>query len=151
MRNARVFISCGQRKPREIAIGKAVEEYFRKRDFETYFAEIVHSPEALTENIFRFMRESEYFVFIDFKREQINSNDYRGSLFVNQEAAIAIFLRLNGLGFYEKGVKREGILDYHIYNSFPFEDGTEIIGILSEETKHWDKNSVNEIKIMGHD
>lgn len=148
MRNARVFISCGQRADREIKIGKAVQDYFISRDFETYFAERVHSSDALTENIFKFLRQSEYFVFIDFKRENINKNEFRGSLFANQELAIATFLRLPGLCFCEKGVKREGILTYHMYNAFPFEDGTEIIEILEEETKNWDINSVNELKII---
>lgn len=148
MRNARVFISCGQRTEREIGIGKLVEDYFKSNKFETYFAERVHSSEALTENIFKFLRQSEYFVFIDFKREKINEEEFRGSLFVNQEIAIATFLRLQGIGFCEKGTKREGILNYHIYNEFPFEDGTEIIEILKKETKKWDISSVNELKII---
>ena len=148
MRNARVFISCGQRTDREIKIGKAIQDYFIGRDFETYFAERVHSSDALTENIFKFLRQSEYFVFIDFKRENINKDEFRGSLFANQELAIATFLRLPGLCFCEKGVKREGILEYHIYRPFPFEDGTEIIKILEKETEKWDINSVNELKII---
>jgi hypothetical protein len=148
MRNARVFISCGQRTKRETEIGKSVEDYFKSNKFETYFAERVHSSEALTENIFKFLRQSEYFVFIDFRREKINEEEFRGSLFVNQEIAIATFLKLEGIGFCEKGKKREGILDYHIYNEFPFEDGTEIIETLKKETKKWDINSVNELKII---
>lgn len=128
---------------------------FFGRDFEAYFAEKVHSSDALTENIFKFLRQSEYFVFIDFKREEIidfkreeiKEGEFRGSLFVNQELAIATFLRLQGLGFCEKGVKREGILHYHIYNAFPFKDETEIIQKLEEETKNWDINSVNELKM----
>jgi len=148
MRKARVFISCGQRTGREIEIGKSVEHFFKSNKFETYFAERVHSSDALTDNIFKFLRQSEYFVFIDFKREKINEEEFRGSLFVNQEIAIATFLKLEGLGFCEKGTKREGILDYHIYNEFPFEDETEIIEILKKETKKWDINSVNELKII---
>lgn len=145
MRKARVFISCGQRTDREKKIGLEVERYFRERGFTTFFAEKVHSPEALTEHIFTFLKNSEYFVFIDFKREKIFEEDFRGSLFVNQEIGISIFLKLPGVGFIEKGVKREGILDYQIYNAFPFEDGTEIISRLREETKAWDPNSVNEL------
>lgn len=145
MRKARVFISCGQRTEREKNIGLEVDRYFRERGFTTYFAEKVHSPEALTDHIFTFLRDSEYFVFIDFKREKISEEDFRGSLFVNQEIGISTFLKLPGVGFYEKGVKREGILGYQIYNAFPFEDGTEIISRLREETKNWDPNSVNEL------
>lgn len=151
MRNARVFISCGQRTKKEIQIGKAVQDYFSKsRKFETYFAERVHSSDGLTENIFKFLRQSEYFVFIDFEREKINRKKFRGSLFANQELAIATFLKLQGICFREKEIKREGILDYQIYNAFPFEDGTEIIQILEKETAKWDKYSVNELKISYH-
>ena len=145
MRKARVFISCGQRAEREENIGLEVDRYFRERDFETYFAKKVHSPKALTEHIFAYLKESEYFVFIDFKREKIESSKFRGSLFVNQEIAIATFLKLQGIGFLEKGVKREGILNYHIYNAFPFKDGTEIIAKLRKETSNWNPESVNEL------
>jgi hypothetical protein len=156
MRNARVFISCGQRYDREIEIGREVGEYFKRKNFCTYLAERVHSSDALTENIFKFLKQSEYYVFIDFKRDQINkkclqrkkNKQFRGSLFVNQELAIATFLRLEGIGFYEEGVQREGILDHHIYNAFPFKDVAEILKKLKKETKRWNKNSVNELKII---
>ena len=145
MRKARVFISCGQRNERERSIGLEVDRYFLQRGFETYFAEKVHSPEALTEHIFAYLKESEYFVFIDFKREKIKSSKFRGSLFVNQEIAIATFLKLQGIGFSEKDVKREGILDYQIYNALTFKDGTEIIAKLKKETSNWNPESVNEL------
>ncbi len=148
MRHARVFISCGQETKEERGIGETVAGYFRKRGFETYFAERVHSSDALTENIFKFLRQSEYFVFIDFKRGSINQKEFRGSLFVNQEIAIATFLGLEGIGFYQKGVKREGILNYQIYNALPFEREKEIIRALEEETQEWDVNWINELKIM---
>lgn len=147
MRSARVFISCGQRDSREQNVGMAVKQYFTDRGFEAYFAELVHSSEALTENIFRFLNDSEYFVFIDFKRERLAGDEHRGSLFVNQELAIATFLQLPGIGFTEKGVKREGILDYHIYNAIPFEEGTQILAALKEETAGWNPSSVNELAI----
>ena len=147
MRKARVFISCGQKNNREVSIGKSVQDYFSKRGFDTYFAEAVHSSDGLTENIFRFLDQSEYFVFIDFKRENLSADEYQGSLFVNQEIAIATFLNLIGVGFVEKGVKLEGILKYQIYNAIPFEDGTEIINSLDGLTKDWDINSVNELLI----
>ncbi|MFA5109798.1 MAG: hypothetical protein WC443_00175 [Desulfobaccales bacterium] len=145
MRKARVFISCGQRTAREKNIGLEIDRFFRDRGFETYFAEKVHSPEALTDHIFKFLRESEYFVFIDFKRDKISEEDFRGSLFVSQEIGISTFLKIPGLGFYERGVKREGILTFQIYNAFLFDDGTEIINRLQEETRDWDHNSVNEL------
>jgi hypothetical protein len=148
MRKARVFISCGQSTKREKNIGQDVVEYFIRRGFKTYFAERVHSPDALTENIFEHLKKSEYFVFIDFQRELINEKEHRGSLFVNQEIALAIFSKLPGIGFYEKAVKREGILNYHIYNASSFEEISDIIRVLNEETKAWDNESANELEIV---
>lgn len=147
MRFARVFISCGQRGDREKDIGLAVEKHFSSRGFETYFAEKVHSSDALSENIFSYLKKSEYFVWIDFKRERLDNNDFRGSLFVNQELAIATFLKLEVIGFVEEGVRREGIANYHIYNPKPFVDGSQIILSLERMTKDWDKDSVNELAI----
>lgn len=140
-------MSCGQHSNREKEIGKAVKQHFTERGFETYFAELVHSPEALTENIFRFLGASEYFVFVDFRRDEIEGGRYKGSLFVNQELAIATFLKLPGIGFVERGVKREGIIDYQIYNAIDFEDGAEILTALGTKTADWDLESVNELAI----
>ena len=148
MRRARVFISCGQKTEKEVSIGLAVRDYFKKvRGFETYFAQRVHDPEGLTENIFRHLKSSEYYVFIDFCRESVEAHSRRGSLFVNQELAIATFLQLPGIGFYEKGRKREGIENYHLYNAYEFEDGTQILRVLEANTGHWDISNVNELAI----
>jgi len=147
LRLARVFISCGQRSNREKNIGKAVKQHFTERGFETYLAESVHSSEALTENIFRFLEASEYFVFVDFRREEIEGEKYKGSLFVSQELAIAAFLKLPGIGFVERGVKREGISNYLIHNAIDFGDSAEILTALGTKTDNWDLDSVNELAI----
>jgi len=147
MRKARVFISCGQRSSGEKSIGMAVEKYFRDRGFDAYFAERVHSSEGLTDHIFRFLQSSEYFVFIDFRRDALDDKSFRGSVFVNQEIALATFLKLQGLGFMERGVRREGVLDYQIWNPIEFEGQSDILSRLSQETSAWDPDSVNELFI----
>ncbi|MCF7874216.1 MAG: hypothetical protein K9M00_05230 [Candidatus Omnitrophica bacterium] len=148
MRKARVFISCGQKTEREKKIGQDIKDYLDSRGFNTYFAEKVHSSDALTENIFKFLEKSEYFIFVDFKRDTLPEGEIKGSLFVNQEIAIATFLGIEATGFQEKGVKREGILDYHIYNALPFENSSDIINHLEEQTKKWDCDSVDELDII---
>jgi hypothetical protein len=51
----------------------------------------------------RQLETSDYFLFIDFKRERIRCpNIFRGSLFTNQELAIASFLGLESIVFQEK-------------------------------------------------
>jgi predicted Fe-Mo cluster-binding NifX family protein len=64
-------MSCGQRDVLEKQIGRAMEQYFANRGFETSFAASLYSIGALTENIFRFPNDSKYFVFIDSKREEL--------------------------------------------------------------------------------
>jgi len=146
MRKAKVFISCGQRDDREKQIGAAVERYFKdERHFDTFLAAETHSPEALTECIFRQLEESEYFIFIDPKREGIGPKRHRGSLFVNQEIALASYLKIPSLGFSEAGVSREGIAGYQILNPIPFSNKEDILAHLAEKTSKWDPTSVNEL------
>jgi hypothetical protein len=147
MRKARVFISCGQGDAREKGIGLKVFDHFDTRGFLPYFAERVHSPESLTEHVFKNLSESEYFLFIDFEREEFTDDKTRGSLFVSQEIAIATYLKIPGVGFYEKRIKREGILNYQIYNAIPFSDEAELYGQLEKVTGEWDVNSVNELRL----
>jgi hypothetical protein len=147
MRTARVFISCGQKYNREKELGFKIEALFKERGFETFFAEEAHSPESLTEHIFDFIRESEYFVFVDFARESLAESEYRGSVFVNQEIAIATFLKIPGIGFVERGVRREGIINYQIYNPIPFIHPEEVLEKLAVLSNAWDIDSVNELNL----
>lgn len=92
---ARVFISCGQKKDSdEAAIATAVANEVRDLGFEPYVATARQSLRALRENIFQELTNTEYFLFIDFRRERLGDLDppeYRGSLFSHQELAIASF------------------------------------------------------------
>ena len=148
LRSARVFISCGQLKEHEKRAGTEIVAHFESRGFETYFADRVHSAQGLTESIFEALRESEYFVFVNFRRERLGwKKRWRGSLFVNQEIAIATFLEIPTIGFVETGVVREGVADYHIHNAVEFSDAAEIAENLAELSADWDPQSVNELAI----
>lgn len=111
---ARVFISCGQHDDAEKSLGFACKKHFQKRGFETYLAEAVQNLEGLTENIFRHLRTSEYAVFIDSRRESLSGDTCRGSLFVNQELAIAAFQQIDSMVFHQDGVELEGVVKYLI-------------------------------------
>jgi hypothetical protein len=127
---AKVFISCGQRNDSEKSIGTNIREYFESRDFVVYLAEQVHSLEGLTENIFRNLSDSDYFIFVDFRREKIKEEKgediYRGSLFVNQEIATATLLKLPTLGFRQRDIQLEGVLKFIIANAFEFDTWEDI-------------------------
>lgn len=144
---ARVFISCGQRNDKEKDIALACKNYFESKGVIAYFAEEVHSLEALTENIFRHLRNSEYFVFIDCKREELPDGKSRGSVFVNQEIAIAAFIEVETVGFHERGVAREGVVEHLIANPIYFNDKGDFLKKLEENTKVWHPDWRNELSL----
>ena len=120
--NARVFISCGQ-KPEELRIAENIANVLVSMNFEPYIARNQQTLNGVVENIFSKLNESEYFLFIDFKRERLCKleNDkyvpdifHRGSLFSHQELALATFLKdMKIIAFQESGVKSEdGILRF---------------------------------------
>ena len=122
---ARVFISCGQRRGTdEVQVAKDIEASFRDLGFDPYVAVEEQSLRGVTENIFGQIATSEYFVFIDFKREHIpDRNASRGSLFSHQELALATYLDLPIIAFRETGVIQEdGIMRFLQGNSVEFTD-----------------------------
>lgn len=145
---ALVFISCGQRFEEEKRLGLACKDYLEGRNFATYLAEEFQSFEALTENIFHNLRNSEYAIFIDCKREELSPGKFRGSIFVNQELAIAAFLPISeSRVFHETGVIREGVSDYLIAKPIHFSNEQEFLARLEEETKEWRSDWKNELSL----
>lgn len=148
-RRARVFVSCGQRGG-ERAIGAEVRDRLRDKGFCPYLAIEAHSSSGLTEEVYRRLRTAEYFVFIDFRRERLGIGPwrpFRGSLFSNQELAIASFLRTDILPFQQRGIVREGILDQIQGNAIPFDmvsDLPEMV-ISHVETQGWNSQSRREL------
>lgn len=144
---ARVFISCGQRSKEEKQLGFACRDYFRSLGYNTYLAEKVQSLEALTENIFHHLKNSEYAAFIDCAREELKPGKFRGSVFVNQELAIAAFLQVDSRVFHEEGVTREGVVEHLIAKPIHFSDEQEFLEKLKEQTKGWCSDWRNELSI----
>lgn len=143
MLKAQVFISCGQFIKEEKKIGTAIVKYFEKRGFEPYFAEEVHSPLGLTQNIYNNLRTSEYFVCINFNRMD---SDF-GSLFVQQELAIASFQTLPLIAFHKPGIKLKGVSKYLQVNSIEFNSINDIVKNLDKKTKNWDPKSKNQFSL----
>jgi len=126
---AQVFISSGQRSDLgEVAIAQDIEDELQNLGYETYVAITEQSALGVRENIFRQLERSEYFVFIDFKREPLADEEVcRGSLFSHQELAIASYLKKNLLVFQEKGIKkRDGLIGHLHINSIEFTDRKEL-------------------------
>ncbi len=141
MKRARVFISCGQNTPEEKQIGIQLSDDFRGRGFDPYFAEEVHTPEGITNNVFNALRESEYFVCVLTPR----TGSQTGSLYVQQELAIASFLQIPMVLFRFGEIKLEGIAKYLILNPIPVATVDELLKRTLKETETWDNLSKNQL------
>jgi len=161
---ARVFISCGQQKGTdEVEIAHKIAEKLEKMDFESYIAVEEQTLKGVKENIFRMLSESEYFIFIDFKRERLfklkngsfeNTGKHRGSLFSHQELAIAAFLDIESLSFREKAVREDdGILKFIQANCIEFTDRCLLPDVVAEKVREreWNPNWRNELLLERDD
>jgi hypothetical protein len=93
-KKSRIFVSCGQRDEKEKLIAYQLERELIELGYEPYVAIHEQSTRSIIQNILPYLRDSEYFLFVDFRRERImaGSEEYRGSHFTNQQLAIAIYL-----------------------------------------------------------
>jgi|ERR1700719_3796241 hypothetical protein len=90
---AKVFISCGQSTTEERKAARDVKAWFVTKEFLPYVAIEVNNIPDLNRLIIEELKSSDYFVFINFAREVFLSDGKlirRGSLYANQELAIAI-------------------------------------------------------------
>jgi hypothetical protein len=137
---ARVFISCGQAEGVErdtaVEIARMLEN---ELDFEAYVAGEQISFQGVKEAIFRQLPESEYFLFIDFPRDELPDGSCRGSLFANQELAIAAYLELDFLGFRHDRVRPlDGLLKFVQADIPVFNNAAQLLGLVRQHvTSRW--------------
>ena len=143
---ARVFISCGQSdKTDEREIADRIANEFRNAGFDPYVAVREQCLLGLRENIFAQLSSSEYFLFVDFKRERLETGDgeHRGSLFSHQELAIASYLQMPVVAFREEGVKElDGMIGILQLNAIPFSDRSKLHEDVASaiQQKNWKSN-----------
>lgn len=151
---ARVFISCGQSKGSdEPKIAEEISKRLTDLGFDPYVAVAQQSLRGLKENIFEELSRSEYFLFVDFKRERLDdTSDHRGSLFSHQELALASFLEIDVLAFQERGTKkRDGILGFIQLNEIAFSERNTLPDLVIEHVNQkmkegrWDSRWRNEL------
>jgi hypothetical protein len=103
------------------------------------------------ENIFDRLRDSEYFLFVDFKREQLSRGpEHRGSLFCNQELVLASYLGLPVVAFVEAAIKpRDGLIGTIQANPKTFTDRAELPSLVREAVvaAGWDANWRNQLTV----
>jgi len=151
---AQVFISCGQRSEEERKISVDLQERLQKMNFDSYVAVDHQSLRAVKENIFHELESSEYFIFIDFKREKIvgkedSKEKYRGSLFSHQELGVASFLDKEVIAFQEDCVEqKEGLLGFLQANTDVFYERDNLVDKIIDKIKErsWNPYWKNTLK-----
>lgn len=142
MKKAIVFISCGQRDAREKKIGNKLVKYFDERKFDTYYAENIHNSKPLLQSILNSLKDADYLVIYNPAR----STSTAGSLFVQQELAVAAANNIETLYFFEKGVdKQEGMSGALHLNGIEISSMTQLTRQLNKLTKTWKKRSRNQL------
>jgi hypothetical protein len=132
-----VFISCGQYREEEIALGRALAETISEfTAFEGYFAQNQTSLDGLSRHIFRALSLASGFVAVMHHRgevETLNGRQVRASVWIEQEIAIAAFLRqtmdrdLPVVVYIQKGIHREGVRDQLLLGAVEFETEAEVL------------------------
>jgi hypothetical protein len=118
---SKVFLSCGQR-PGEKEVALKVGKLLENRGFDVYIAIDVQTILEINAGIIRELKGSDCHLFVNFIREPINGG-HRGSLFSNQELAIAYALGFERiLVINQDGIRPEGMLAYIGVNSETFHD-----------------------------
>ena len=133
---SRVFISCGQHTEEERCIAGGISELLRARGFSVYVAIAVQTILEINADIIGELKNSDCYLFVNFRRECISkkddgSSDYRGSLFSNQELAIAYALGFEKIIIVnQEGVKPEGMLRYIGINTETFHDSHDCLDVI---------------------
>jgi hypothetical protein len=137
----RVFISCGQQSAEEIVLGKAIVQAAKDQTgIDGYFAEYQHSLDGLTRNIFNAIHSASAFIAVIHRRDKLPTDlsEYRGSVWIEQEIAIAAFLaqslglRIPARVYVQKGIRREGVRGYIHLNPIEFESNEDVINDLEK-------------------
>jgi hypothetical protein len=68
---AKVFISCGQSTTEEREAARDVKTWFKTEKFRPYLAVEVNTIPDLNRQVIEELKSSDYFVFINFAREEI--------------------------------------------------------------------------------
>jgi hypothetical protein len=109
---SRVFVSCGQHQEGERKLAGKLGQLLRARGFDVYIAIDVQTILEINTGIIQELKNCDCYLFVNFRRNQIGEM-YRGSLFSNQELAIAYALGFERiLVINQSGILSEGMLEY---------------------------------------
>jgi hypothetical protein len=135
---------------KERQVGAAIKEWFHQRGFEPYVAIQAQSLTDINSGIIGELKRSDFHVFIDFRRERLIPSSgfvnpfrrypHRGSLFTNQELAVAFLLEFdNAIFLRQEGIDTEGLLRYMGSNAERFETLRDVPVLIEKLVgeRHW--------------
>ena len=145
---ARIFLSCGQAAPDEKKFAQDLKKELEseKYNFQVFVAITENTIKDLDRELLDHLKISDYFLFINFRRELVEDSyskkyTYRGSLYTNQELAMASavgFTSDNMLIFSQKGIARDGLLKTLVTNNCNFTDKNELRKLILDKIRDWD-------------
>lgn len=132
---SKVFISCGQGDDEERQITSQIKTWLIGQGYNPYVAIETQSIQDVNTSIIGNLKTSDYYIFIDFAREKIGRKNcspiFRGSLFTNQELAVAYMLEFDEVLYLQQNnVKLEGIGKYLLSNALPFKRKSEVPSLI---------------------
>jgi len=153
---AKVFISCGQASPVEKQVADTLAKWFSSKGFSPYIAIQVQSILDLNAGIIGNLKTSDYYLFVNFRREHLNRfprGEWRGSLFTNQELAIAYALGFEHMLMINQiGVRREGVFKFMVSNVPEFATPNDVLSRVQSavQTAGWDPSYTRQLDVAGH-
>ncbi len=133
---SKVFVSCGQHTDAERQVARDLCDLLDKLGFEAYLAINVQTITEINAGIIRELKDSDAYLLVNFRREPLRKGIlkkgiFRGSLFSNQELAIAYALGFEQLLIVNQdGVASEGMLRYIGNNTETFRDPNDCCAVV---------------------
>jgi hypothetical protein len=139
----KAFISCGQRPGAERSTAEEIAKLLRdKFGLNTYLAFKIQGLEDIM-TITKELRSSDYYLFIDFKRETNNASELACSLFTHQELALAHHLGFQEMiALQQEGIPFEGFIKYVLSNPEQFSNEKDLLEKIEKLVKErgWNPN-----------
>ena len=134
---SKIFISCGQGNDEERQIASQIKTWLIGQGYDPYVAIETQSIQDVNTSIIGNLKTSDYYIFIDFAREQIGMKNgspiFRGSLFTNQELSVAYMLEFEEVLYLQQdNVKLEGIGKYLLSNAIPFKSKSDVLSLVEK-------------------
>ena len=128
---SRVFVSCGQRDEEEKDAARQIGKLLEGRGFDVYLAIDVQTLLEINTRIIRELKNSDCYLFVNFCRDPI-AGGHRGSLFSNQELAVAYAMNFEQiLVINQNGIRAEGLLGYIGVNTETFAGFADCCDVVS--------------------